>query len=258
MKPGRRQRSKRAFTLIELLVVIAIIAILATLTLSVVTRAKARARTVICQNQLKQLGLAMSFYVDDHEAFPVYGQSASTGASLKVESVLNLLSPYLGKPIPAAVHSGQVLKSSEPLGWALFHCTEKFASYPFYTRQYDYVYNVWGVDLSNGRTNRLGLSNAPKAASVREPSDMVALADTSAVSDGWPGPVIPLGPYYSPESRGFVFTIGSQHLGKGNVMFCDGHLETGKPDRWMAATEDARRRWNSDNEPHPELWPPKK
>jgi len=58
-----------AFTLMELLVVIVIIAILAALLLPVLSRAKARAKAIECENDLKQLQLAWQMYVDDHDDF---------------------------------------------------------------------------------------------------------------------------------------------------------------------------------------------
>ncbi len=67
---------KAGFTLIELLVVIAIIALLMGILMPALTMVRETAKRIVCTNQVKQVGVAMTAYTSDNDNhMPVYNSN---------------------------------------------------------------------------------------------------------------------------------------------------------------------------------------
>src|SRR5688500_4065280 len=63
------QRKRRGFTLVELLVVIGIIAVLISILLPALSRARESAYTTQCLSNLRQVGLYLNLYANEHKGF---------------------------------------------------------------------------------------------------------------------------------------------------------------------------------------------
>jgi prepilin-type processing-associated H-X9-DG protein/prepilin-type N-terminal cleavage/methylation domain-containing protein len=223
-----------AFTLIELLVVIAVIGILAGILLPVLSRAKVAAHNTACKSNLRQQLIGLRIYLEDSEQYPFWQTWTAAGRLAWDTSVLE--------------------KSGGQEGIFLCPGTKKRL---LWTGAFSpsYGYNLCGTarpfDVALGLGGAIGplpegttTYRPMREAEILVPSDMIAIGDY--LEDQYQQGEIAFHNKYN--------YIADRHNGGGNVAFCDGHVEYDKQSNWMKASDAARRRWNRDNEPHPETW----
>jgi len=272
-RKSARGLSPRAFTLVELLIVLAIIAVLAALLLPALARGKAAAKSAACKSNLRQLGMALNMYVNDYDKYPGNGTLLFPGLNLGQTGVffsgnwMNYVRPYIGEKLDP---NSRYNVSPDVL--TVFHCPSRNAHPPgpvgglpgATIPDSDYGYNEFGTGWRDLNL-RLGLGftmdfrafddsampTGPRTyitpGDIRNPSDLIAIGDSYEIS---------LSPNYSP-SPVEKFHDGSlipPHNQFANIGFCDGHAEQAKGEKWIEDTDSARKRWNNDNQPHPETW----
>lgn len=89
---------KNAFTLVELLVVLAIVIILAGIAVPVYLRTMERGRATACISNLRQLGIALNLYLNEHNATMPSLAAARSSTSQDVPVIDNTLNAYANNP----------------------------------------------------------------------------------------------------------------------------------------------------------------
>lgn len=198
------------FTLVELLVVIAILGVLTSLAFPFITKATLSAQKTACLANLRQIGVAQTLYSNDNDNYftPNRSEEPGVGSTFWCQ----LLVPYLsGGPV---VGWPNVAKAE------VFHCPAAKNLYPTDTMGYrsDYVEKLsfsQNILLGGGRNTDIGYAYPPqqRRSAVKKPSKMVLVTDGTAVNVA-PWSFEPGGPY--------------RHNGGCNLLFVDGHVETGR------------------------------
>ena len=269
-------RRRRGFTLVELLVVIGIIALLIGILMPALTRAREQANTTKCGANLHTIGIALTMYVNQYNAYPGHASmvGGTTGAIWPTR-----LRPFVNNDhgvfhCPSQEAGFEWPKTTPATGTKAGPLDSKYGYEPgelvldVFRVPASYGYNDWGTyDPTNDSRRQKGLGGdigfafnvkELRAGQVKSAADMIAIGDgtTDTVWD------------WNLDPRNFTEWPGRIHGGKGkplspmvahpirgaNMLFCDGHVEwhtqkalttlviAGQPTP-MAS------RWNNDNRP---------
>jgi len=242
-------KHKNGFTLIELLVVIAIIAILAAMLLPTLSKAKEKARQISCMNNLKQLGLAFSMYLQDNDdRFPWTWDQTNDDPHWQFLMASPAMSGWFGlgyfaPPMKWIDGRGWVINKNSPL-WCpskLPKVSKAFTpsagkwntsyAYPTYAGTFGSTFFCGlGGALNYGASAR---NYVRKLSMIKYPSETLLLIEAaeSNVDRG------DFGTFYLPIHSGFGWFYGepdggTSYIGwhpekwKGtNILFVDGHVE---------------------------------
>jgi prepilin-type N-terminal cleavage/methylation domain-containing protein len=233
---------KKGFTLIELLVVIAIIGLLLSVLIPALKKAKEQARLVMCKNNLKQQGTAISMYIQNNkEFFPtarlpynatddehsiytyvIWGGKQGTESGYNGDLYkLRLINAYIGDNAEATVESIEE-------GTKIFICpSDRGASAegnpgdPMGTMPVDRRPSYWDKVGRSYQYNTGGNANraaqglwGKKISSVRNPFGLILVSGIPGIAYAADND-----PYF------YAYWHNKQENGWANVLFVDQHIE---------------------------------
>jgi prepilin-type N-terminal cleavage/methylation domain-containing protein/prepilin-type processing-associated H-X9-DG protein len=225
---------RRAFTLIELLVVVAIIAVLIAILLPSLNRAKANAVRVKCAAQLKQWGTVITLYAQENQDwFGIEWQEANSGPKHfwngiavgtpelydpewgAVDTTINMSKysvgmrtcpgdPLFGQYAAAGASGGTVAKagSRPPVDYAMVRYLPVASGA-----------TMWRTTEFNHPNSTALMCDSPTFVYGQGSSTMKGYYAFNSMAD------------LDSEPVNLKDSLEQRHLGKGNIMFMDTHVE---------------------------------
>ena len=225
-KNTRRNRMKCTFfSLIELLIVTAIIAILAAMLLPALNKARQKAYAINCANNFKQVGISMSFYLNDNdEMFPRYGTSEG-GKNLAWSGNLargNYLRSAKSLICPAIADSGKYLDK-------LQNRMDKKEFLYSSASNLEWTYISPGYNFNYlGEVNRTASGaysakcNWTKLSRLKSPSRIIQFADSKRNGGSFDSGFYIIDCDYTTSTS--IGNVWGRHGGTVTTLWCDGHV----------------------------------